>query len=93
MEHKLRKTEALVRVLSDKVDDLENRSWQDNIWILGLKEGYEGSQPAIFFLSWLPKILELDTVKGHFKIDRAHRGLGAQRGDRPRPASGPIVDC
>ncbi|KAI7790208.1 putative LINE-1 type transposase domain-containing protein 1-like [Triplophysa rosa] len=85
MENKLRETETLVRVLLEKVDDLENRLRRDNIRILGLKEVYEGSQPAVFFVAWLPKMLELDTVKGHIKIDRAHRGLGPQRGDRPRP--------
>lgn len=85
MGNKLKETEKLVRVLLEKVDDLENRSRRDNIRIVGLKEGYEGSQPNVFFASWLPKVLELSTVKGHFKIDRAHRSLGPQRGDRPRP--------
>ncbi|KAL0199037.1 hypothetical protein M9458_007577, partial [Cirrhinus mrigala] len=84
-ENKLRETEKLIRTLSEKVDDLENRSRRDNIRILGLKEGFEGSQPSAFFAAWLPKVLELDTAKGYFKIDRAHRSLGPQRGDRPRP--------
>lgn len=84
-ENKLRETEKLMWALAEKVDDLENRSGRENIRILGLKEGFEGSQPTVFFASWLPKVLQLDTVKGHFKIDRVHRSLGPQRGDRPRP--------
>ncbi len=84
MENKLRETEKLMLMLSEEVDDLENRSRRENIRILGLKEGFEGSQPS-FFATWLPKVLELDTVKGHFKIDQAHRSRSPQSDDRPRP--------
>ena len=64
---------------------MENRTRRDNIGVVGLKEGAEGEQPFAFFERWLPKILNLDTKRGIIKIDRAHRGLGPARGDRPRP--------
>lgn len=64
---------------------LENRSRRENLRIVGLKEGFEGSQPTTFLVSRLPKVLELDTVKRHFKIDRAHRSLSPKRVDRLRP--------
>lgn len=64
---------------------MENRARRDNIRVVGLKEGAEGVQPVAFFERWLPEILKLDTKRGVIKIDRAHRGLGPARDDRPRP--------
>ncbi|KAK3527779.1 hypothetical protein QTP86_006771 [Hemibagrus guttatus] len=84
-ENKLREAEKLIQKLYEKVDDLENKARWDNNQVLGLKEGSEGSQPVAFFSSWLPKVLGLDTTKGHIKVDSVHRSLGPQRRDRPRP--------
>lgn len=67
MENKVKEIEKLMRVLSEKVDNLENRSSRENLRIVGLKEGFEGSQPTTFFASWL-KVLELDTVKATSKL-------------------------
>lgn len=83
-ENKLRDTEKLMQKLYEKVDNLENRSRRDNIQVLGLKKGAEGSQPVAFFSSWLTKVLGLDITKGHIKVDCAHRSPSPQRGDRPR---------
>lgn len=74
-----------MQILTEKADDMENRTRRDNIRVIGLKEGAEGEQPVAFFERWLPKILNLDTKRGIIKIDRAHRGLGPACGDRPRP--------
>lgn len=84
-ENKLREVEQKLHILTEKADDMENRSRRDNIRIIGLKEGAEGEQPVAFFQRWLPKILNLETKRGIIKIDRAHRGLGPARGDCPRP--------
>ena len=84
-ENKLREVEEKLQTLTEKVYDMENRTRRDNIRVVGLKEGAEGEQPVTFFEHWLPKILNLDTKRGMIKIDRAHRGLGPARGDRPRP--------
>lgn len=84
-ENKLREVEKKLQILTEKADDMENRTRRDNIRVIGLKEGVEGEQPVAFFQRWLPKILNLDTKRGIIKIDRAHRGLGPARGDRPRP--------
>lgn len=84
-KNKLREVDKKIQTLTEKADDMENRTRRDNIRVVSLKEGAEGEQPVAFFESWLPKILNLDTKRGIIKIDRAHRGLGPARGDRPRP--------
>lgn len=38
-----------VKVMEERIDDLENRSRRDNIRIIGLGEGTEGRQPLQFF--------------------------------------------
>ena len=84
-ENKLREVERKLQTLTEKADDIENRTRRDNIRVIGLKEGAEGERPVAFFERWLPKILNIETKRGMIKIDRAHRGLGPARGDRPRP--------
>lgn len=68
--------------MAEQLDDVENRSRLDNIWILNLKEGAEGDHPIQCFESWLPMTLGLTTAKGCIKLDRAHRTPGL-RSDRP----------
>lgn len=83
-ENKLREVEKKLQMLTDKTDDLENRTRRDNIRVVGLREGAEGEQAVTFLERWLPKILNIDTKRGILKIDRAHRGPGPVRDDRPR---------
>ena len=83
--NKLWEVEKKLQTLTEKADDMENRTRWDNIRVVGLNEGAESEQPVAFFERWLPKILNLDTKWGIIKIDRAHRGLGPARGNRPRP--------
>lgn len=59
--------------LIEKSEELENRSRRGNIHTLGLKEGIEGRQPALFFETFLPKALGLATDHGKVKLDGAHR--------------------
>lgn len=74
-----------VKVMEERIDDLENRSRRDNIRIVGLGEGIEGRQPLQFFESWLRKVLGFQAKGGRVKIDRAHRAGGIQTDNRPRP--------
>ncbi|KAL7371477.1 hypothetical protein ABVT39_027677 [Epinephelus coioides] len=48
------KLEKEVKVLKDKVDDLENRSWRNNIQILNLPEKAEGSNATGFIDGLIP---------------------------------------
>lgn len=48
-ENKLREVEQKLQILMEKADDLENRTREDNIRVVGLKEGVEGEQPVAFF--------------------------------------------
>lgn len=72
-------------MLTEKADNIENKTRQDHIRIVRLKEGAEGNQQVLFFECWLPKILNLDTKQGVIKTDRAHRSLGLSREDPVRP--------
>ncbi len=45
--------------MADQLDDVENQSRRDNIWILNLKKGMKGGHPLKFFESWLPALLGL----------------------------------
>lgn len=62
IKNKLRQVEKKLQTLTEKADDMENRTRRDNIRVVGLKEGAEGEQPVAFFERWLPKILNLDTI-------------------------------
>lgn len=86
LETKLQKNdtdlETKLKKMSDKLMDLESRSRRDNLKIINLKEGIEGTDPKGFLESMLPSLLSLQTTKGTVKIDRAHR-VG-KPGDKPR---------
>ncbi len=64
--------------------DMEDRSRRNNVQLVGLPEGAEGSNAAGFLRvnlsKWIP------SLKGHdIEIDRAHRVYDRGRGsDRPR---------
>ncbi len=70
--------------LTEKMTDMENRSRRNNVRLVGLPEGAEGSNAAGFLRvnlsKWIP------SLKGHdIEIDRAHRVYDGGRGsDRPR---------
>lgn len=83
LQPKVAVMETQLKTANDKVIDLESRSRRDNLKILNLKEGIEGTDPKIFLESMLPKLLGLQTGKSKVKIDRAHR-VGLKQDDRPR---------
>uniref|UniRef100_A0A672ZD18 L1 transposable element RRM domain-containing protein n=1 Tax=Sphaeramia orbicularis TaxID=375764 RepID=A0A672ZD18_9TELE len=75
----------LVKILTDRAEDSENRSHRDNIRIIGLKEGAEENQAIKFFGNWLPDTLGLETKRGSIKIDWVHRALGLPKKNCNRP--------
>lgn len=64
--------------LKDKVSDLEGRSRQQNIRILGLPESTESGRPAEFFSGLLREVFGEETLPSPPDIDRAHRTLAAK---------------
>lgn len=79
--------EKQVAMLTEHIDDLENRGRRKNIRILGLHEEVEGTNAVTFLESWIPEFFGLHTKSGRIKIERAHRTLAPKPGakDRPRP--------
>ncbi len=68
---------------TEKMTDMEDRSRRNNVRLVGLPEGAEGSNAAGFLRVNLSKWIPL--LKGHdIKIDRAHHVYDGGRGsDRP----------
>ncbi len=70
--------------LTEKMTDIEDRSRRNNVMLVGLPEGAEGSDVAGFLRvnlsKWIP------SLKGrNIEIDRAHRVYdGRKNSDRPR---------
>ncbi len=69
--------------LTEKMTDMEDKSRRNNVRLVGLPEGMEGSDVAGFLridLSlWIPSLKGRD-----IEIDRAHRVYGRKNSDRPR---------
>lgn len=72
-------------MLTEHIDDLENRGRRKNIRILGLREEVEGANAVTFLGSWIPEFLGLHTKSGRIKIERAHRTLAPKLGAKDRP--------
>ncbi|KAK5936002.1 hypothetical protein CgunFtcFv8_021308 [Champsocephalus gunnari] len=70
--------------LSDKCEDLEGRSRRNNIRMIGVPEGKEGTRPREFISQLLTDLLSLDQKP---LIDRCHRSLRQcpSDGQPPRP--------
>lgn len=83
LQTKVTEMETQLETVNEKLMDLENRSRRDNLKILYLKEGIEGTDSKKILESMLPKLLGLETDKGIVKIDRAHR-VGPKTDERPR---------
>lgn len=83
---KLSEVELKLEVALDKIDDLENRSRRCNIRIIGLPEGSEGTNPVLFFKTWLPQLVGVSFKDDAVEIDRCHRTLARPPppGQRPR---------
>lgn len=71
--------------LLEKTESLENHSRRNNIRIVNLREGREGSDPVTFFTNWLPKILGHEHFTEPLMIERAHRTLAPRPTANERP--------
>lgn len=59
--------------LTEKFDEMENRLRRDNVRVVGLPEGSEGSDPMAFLERWLIETFGRETFSQQFSIERAHR--------------------
>lgn len=68
------KTEALakqVTLLTNKLEDLENRSRRSNLRLVNVPENMEGNDAVAFLEKWLPKVLGPTTFLRQPLIERA----------------------
>ncbi|KAJ8371916.1 hypothetical protein AAFF_G00298680 [Aldrovandia affinis] len=72
-------------VLKAAVDDQENHSRRQNIRVIGIPEGEEGTNPTAFMGSFLKEVLGEETFADQPVIDRAHRTLAT----KPPPGKPP----
>lgn len=64
-EQQIQVLENQLQSMSEHIDDLENRGRRKNVWVIGLPEDVEGSNPT--------NLLGLETKAGRGKVERAHR--------------------
>lgn len=71
----------------DEVDQLENQSRRNNIRIVNLQEGGEGTDPVQFFTDWIPSVLGREHFPEPLIIEPVHRSpkFNSTRDKRPRP--------
>lgn len=62
-----------MNTLVHKLDNAENRQRRNNICVVGLPDGAEGSCPAIFAKSLFKNILNLPDMPPTYVVERAHR--------------------
>nr|XP_028606929.1 protein KRBA1-like [Podarcis muralis] len=77
-----------VRRMEGRFRALENRSRRNNLRVLGLPEGSEGSDPVAFLQKTLPTLLGLPLEAPPLEIESARRVQGGASWDpsgRPRP--------
>lgn len=82
LEATVEKLQAEVHRLSEKCLDLEGRSRRQNIRLVGIEEGKEGSNARQFCATALKEILGLEEIP---RLDRCHRSLA----ERPPPEAKP----
>ncbi|ROI15281.1 LINE-1 retrotransposable element ORF1 protein [Anabarilius grahami] len=72
-----------VKLFGVKLEDQENRSRRNNVRLVGLPEGAEGSDTVGFLERWLPEVLGPESFTNPITIERAHRLQ--ERRDRNAP--------
>lgn len=60
-----------IKLLKDKIDEIENQSRRQNLRLVGFPEGVESRNAVDFLKEWLPKILDQEDEM--YEIERAHR--------------------
>lgn len=70
-----------------KLDDLENRSRRNNIRVIGIPEGSEGSHPSAFIEALVLEVFGEQSFSKKPEVDRAHRSLAPppKANQAPRP--------
>ncbi|KAJ1140068.1 hypothetical protein NDU88_006429 [Pleurodeles waltl] len=63
-----------MEILQERVEDAEGRSRRNNIHIIGLPEGKEGSNPTRYIETWLQSIAK-DRLSVYFVVEIAHPKL------------------
>uniref|UniRef100_A0A8C5Q8A4 Uncharacterized protein n=1 Tax=Leptobrachium leishanense TaxID=445787 RepID=A0A8C5Q8A4_9ANUR len=78
--------QSIIQTLTEKLDDLENRSRRNNLRIIGLPETVKGRALQEWAFNWLPTHLGFDALDLPLAVERVHRvgpDLNPQSG-RPR---------
>ena len=65
-----------VKALTERADDMENRSRRNNLRLVGLSENEEGRDACTFLEKWIPSVLGMKTSTP-LALERAHR-IGPQ---------------
>lgn len=73
--------------LRAKIDDLENRSRRNNVRVIGIPEGSEGTHPSAFIEEMLLEVFGDQSFAKKPEVDRAHRSLAPppKANQAPRP--------
>lgn len=72
-----------VTLLTNKLDELENRSRRSNLRLVNMPEKVEGNDAVAFLEKWLPEVLGPATFTRPPLIERAHRLPGRTQPNRP----------
>lgn len=64
--------QSKLKALEHKVDDAENHNRRNNLCIVGLVEGVEGTHPTVFVEDMLRSLLPNAHFSPYYTIERAH---------------------
>ncbi|KAJ1098249.1 hypothetical protein NDU88_003365 [Pleurodeles waltl] len=62
-----------IQKLHNHAEDVESRTWRNNIRIMGLPEGEEGINPIQFIKKWFQMAVAPQDLSTVFVVERAHR--------------------
>uniref|UniRef100_A0A8C5QMZ0 Uncharacterized protein n=1 Tax=Leptobrachium leishanense TaxID=445787 RepID=A0A8C5QMZ0_9ANUR len=87
LQAQLEKQDLIIQGLTEKLDDLENRSRRNNLRVIGLPESVKGQALSEWAADWLPSQLGYGDSSRPVAVERVHR-VGPDlnpRAGRPRP--------
>ncbi|XP_043961443.1 uncharacterized protein LOC122824645 [Gambusia affinis] len=82
--NKVKSLEETKKLMEEKIVDMEMRSRLNNLRLVNLPEGAEGSDACGFLESWLPEVLEIPALRSPLILERAHR-VGPKRNAEAPP--------
>lgn len=92
LKSKVTDLETKMKVLTEKNEDLENRSRRSNIRLIGLPENTEGKDAETFLERWLPDVLGAEIFPSPVRIERAHRiPSGSVKSTSPASPPRPLI--